>query len=68
MHNEKALGTFMEKIAEAQERLAELQNFVDDHLYYSHLKHAIIKIGDKNGKAFHNRRRVQRSRKDNETK
>jgi hypothetical protein len=32
MMNEKALSTFMAKIAEAQERLAELQNFVDDHL------------------------------------
>ena len=31
--NEKALSTFMAKVAEAQERLAELTAFVDDHMH-----------------------------------
>jgi len=33
MMNEKALGTFMTKVAEAQERLAELTTFLDDHMH-----------------------------------
>ena len=32
MKNEKALGAFMAKIAEAQSLLAELQARVDDHM------------------------------------
>jgi len=32
MKNEKALGAFMTKIAEAQSLLAELQAHVDDHM------------------------------------
>ena len=32
MKNEKALGAFMAKIAEAQTLLAELQAHVDDHM------------------------------------
>jgi len=32
MKNEKALSTFMAKIAEAQTLLAELQAHVDDHM------------------------------------
>ena len=32
MKNEKALGAFMAKIAEAQSLLAELQAHVDDHM------------------------------------
>jgi len=32
MKNEKALGAFMAKIAEAQTLLAELQTHVDDHM------------------------------------
>lgn len=32
MKNEKALGAFMAKMAEARERLAELQEYVDDHM------------------------------------
>jgi hypothetical protein len=32
---EKALMAFMEKIAEAKERLEELQGFVDNHMEYS---------------------------------
>ena len=33
MQNEKALGVFMSKIAEAQERLAKLTAFVDEHMH-----------------------------------
>jgi len=33
--NDKALGEFMARISEARERLAELQNFVDDHMHTS---------------------------------
>jgi len=32
MKKEKALGAFMAKIAEAQERLAELTAYLDDHM------------------------------------
>jgi len=32
MKNEKALGAFIAKIAEAQKLLEELQNFTDDHM------------------------------------
>jgi hypothetical protein len=31
-NNEKALFAFMEKVAEAKERLDELQRYVDDHM------------------------------------
>ena len=32
MKNEKALGEFMSKVAEAQERLAELTAYMDNHM------------------------------------
>lgn len=32
-HNEKALGEFMRHMTEAQERLAELQKYVDEHMH-----------------------------------
>ncbi|MCL2215414.1 MAG: hypothetical protein FWB91_00205 [Defluviitaleaceae bacterium] len=31
-NNDQALAAFMDKIAEATERLAELKNYVDDHM------------------------------------
>ena len=33
MNNEKALSEFIAQIGEARERIAELQNFVDDHMH-----------------------------------
>ena len=33
MRNEKALDVFMSKIADAQQRLAELTVFVDEHMH-----------------------------------
>ena len=35
VQHEKALGRFMEQIGEINERLAELQTFVDDHMGYN---------------------------------
>jgi len=46
MMNEKSLSTFMAKIAEAQERLVELQNFVDEHLGVSPEDVSWGKVGD----------------------
>ena len=38
MRNEKALDVFMSKITEAQERLAELTAFVDEHMHKNRKK------------------------------